>query len=479
MAPQQNSEKPWNLMIYLAADNNLSQEMVWSLKEIQNAYGNYIVNPDPDRPLVMAQIDPWGTTPRFYDFDRALPQKPGQRWTLDGADFTREQDSPVRGSKEDLEASASPRIVARFFNKVRDYERRSNFFILSGHGSGALGDFLLDKNPENYLSIKALAKSVLAKVVDHQKEKIDILGLDSCLMSMAEIGYEIRKYVHYLIGAEGFELGNGWPYGAVLGILAENPRLVPKELAKRAVRCYSEYYRDYEMTGVSTDLSACCLDNIEAVAGAVKKLVNPLLSILKSPVGPDLVVRAHWEAQSYKEDQYVDLWDFCFLLRNRILLLEQQCPSALRRTSYRSALRACQAVVDSVEKATVLSCYCGAAFQHSHGLSIYFPWSRNPLDLTQYRKLAFATVTGWGRFLDEYLTCTQRARREKGMTRCRPKHYLRPANELVSIRTGPTSARTSPTSARTGPTSARIYPLEISPMKNPPDGFCSDPCQRP
>lgn len=69
---------------------------------------------------------------------------------------------------------------------------------------------------------------------------------------------------------------------------------------------------------------------------------------------------------------------------------------------------------DYEEQAVLISCYSGPAFQHSHGLSIYFPWERSAVDneLKQYNDLEFAKTTGWGVFLEKYLIKSQREARQ-------------------------------------------------------------------
>ena len=54
--------------------------------------------------------------------------------------------------------------------------------------------------------------------------------------------------------------------------------------------------------------------------------------------------------------------------------------------------------------------YEGIEFQHSHGLSVYFPWSRSAsveLDQEPYQQLAFGAESGWAEFLAAYLESTQ------------------------------------------------------------------------
>jgi len=67
-------------------------------------------------------------------------------------------------------------------------------------------------------------------------------------------------------------------------------------------------------------------------------------------------------------------------------------------------------VIDATEAAVVSSGTTGAELQHSHGLSIYFPWSFRDF-FPEYRNLRFAEQTGWAKFLEVYLRATQRMHR--------------------------------------------------------------------
>jgi hypothetical protein len=114
-------------------------------------------------------------------------------------------------------------------------------------------------------------------------------------------------------------------------------------------------------------------------------------------------VLAHWEAQSYKDEEYVDLADFCDRLRLHIGdAAIQEC---------------CAEVIEAVTRIVGTSCFSGSGFQFSTGLSIYFPWCNDAVkskgasgvsQLSTYQELAFSRETLWGNFLDAYLSATRR-----------------------------------------------------------------------
>src|SRR4030095_721605 len=59
--------RKWNVMVYLAGDNNLSEEMVHDLQEMQRAGAPADFK---KKVRVVAQFDPRGTGPQRFDFTR-------------------------------------------------------------------------------------------------------------------------------------------------------------------------------------------------------------------------------------------------------------------------------------------------------------------------------------------------------------------------------------------------------------------------
>ncbi|MBW1675421.1 MAG: hypothetical protein JRF30_01090 [Deltaproteobacteria bacterium] len=55
-------------------------------------------------------------------------------------------------------------------------------------------------------------KNVLSGVSQRIGRKIDILGLDACLMNMIEVAYQLKDCVQVMVGSEEEEPFDGWPY---------------------------------------------------------------------------------------------------------------------------------------------------------------------------------------------------------------------------------------------------------------------------
>ncbi len=449
-------ERRCSFAVYLAGDNNLSEEMVWSLQEMKAGSREPSVR---ERIDVSALFDPRGSDPRRYDFALSVEE-------------------PVRPPTEDT-AALLERLVAGMGQGRR-------MLVLSGHGSGAVRDFLSDENPASSLSIPRLGKIL-------EGASIEILGLDSCQMSTVEVGYEVRKSVSHLVASEGLVLNSGWPYRQILESVAKTAEGSSDEIAREVAGSYLRFYRDYEIAGVSTDIAVCDLSRIGLVAEASSELARAMTAPLsklaaegleeaieigdlkpadantantKSRAVRDAIVLAHWSSQSYKCDRYSDLYDFA-----RQLLRFSAGRSAPGMDAIRKASRA---VLDAVEATVVSSGTTGGELQHSHGLSIYFPWSFRDF-FPEYRNLRFAEDTGWAKFLEVYLRATQRMRRFQST-------HLEKANvPAVPLRMPELEPDVSATKDVEAGTRKDVEPgtrkgqTRRSMMKNPPEGYYPPP----
>ena len=179
---------------------------------------------------------------------------------------------------------------------------------------------------------------------------------------------------------------------------------------------------DFQLAGYSSDLTLCNLRKIDTLREPVQNLVTALSDGLKATAKTDeslirdLLVLAHWESQSFYEEKYTDLYDFCFCLKRKCKNVE---PPARLSKCIDDVVKACDEVMDKLKRGTetdddgviVRSEYCGPSFQYAHGLSVYFPWSEPINNQTwkhEYQKFKFNTATNWRSFLKLYFDETLR-----------------------------------------------------------------------
>jgi hypothetical protein len=181
---------------------------------------------------------------------------------------------------------------------------------------------------------------------------------------------------------------------------------------------------DFMLAGYSSDLTLLDLKKAHNLEKPVLDLVSSLKSGLKSsratkdPLIRDLIILAHWEAQSFYEEKYTDLYDFCFRLKAKC----DEAKTSVRETQEvinKKIVPACRAVMEELKRGTrndddrlIVRCeFNGPAYQYSHGLSVFFPWSEpvgSQMWDKQYDDYKFTRRTKWQEFLRDYFTETMR-----------------------------------------------------------------------
>jgi hypothetical protein len=394
----------WTILAYFAGETSLSEAMIAGIKDI------YRVGISPHTNVVV-QYNPKEGPPRRFDLSEMAspvhrPLDGPRAYDKDGRLERFGRQVPVgRQPQTDnhgisVSQSRINRAVLEGFvlDGIRGNESDRYALIVSGHASGVVG--LKAEHPG--FAPGAMRTVDLARMLRSVKTKtgrsIDVLGLDACLMSMCEVCWELKDSVDYLVASEGFTSPGGWPYHRVLEAFQKDDDLTPNDAACAIVVACLRYYADFVLADRSADFSACDLSRVRPLAGALKQLALRLAEELASPSVRDAVVLSHWRAQSYKSDQYADLWDFCDLLRDT-RVDEQLCQACDETIA---------AISDPVRGAVRNSVYSGPGAQHSHGLSIYFPWSEvSPA----YADFGFGRTTTWAPFLASYCQTTRREMR--------------------------------------------------------------------
>jgi hypothetical protein len=245
-----------------------------------------------------------------------------------------------------------------------------------------------DDDAQDFLDNKEM-KRVLSAAKKLLKRKVDILGMDACMMSMTEVAYQLRDSVSLTVGSEEVEPGDGWPYNRILVKLAKKPMMMPSELATTIV---NEYLASYPANAGVTQ-SACDLSKAELLASTVDQLADGLSEHLSDAAERAKIVECRLQTQAYDTPDYVDLYDFCDLLDSK--------------TGFDDIRAACSAVKNGIQRDgfVIRSGYKGQNVKHSNGLSIYFP--QNSLS-SLYGTLDFTKKTSWGKFLQKYISYMRR-----------------------------------------------------------------------
>lgn len=425
----------WTVLVYLAGDNNLDAAGVVDLREMKSVGSSEAVN-------VVVQFDRAGhegTTKRYrlrkgtqlaadvvqdlgetnsgdpavlYDFLAwGIKTYPAQHYlvvlwnhgagwddsNLYGGDYFGGQAPPISHKGVVVKrsgsvgrahgASASRRIPLTQARSALQRARRS-LFTSTLEKMVHTRAIAFDDQAKDFIDNLEL-KRVMLQFKRLLKRKIDILGFDACLMSMVEIGFEIRDAASYTVGSQEEEPNNGWPYDRILATIAKKPDTAPADLARAMVgSCLASYGADAGVTFSASDLS-----KVEDATSAVSALGAALSNALSDSgaAGALANVRARVQEYTAPYDEYVDLVDLC----DGLDTLVQRPDVAAATKAVRTAIAGF--ILDSGFK--------GSNVARSHGTSIYFPKRKV---CTLYATLDFAKKGKWATFIDAYTNAQAR-----------------------------------------------------------------------
>jgi len=413
--------KAWTLLAYIQADNSLADFASYNINAMQQGML------DDTNVNMLVQWDQPGNNRSW-------------RYRI------------VRGGKiEDASLSSemgvnpSQEIVDSMQWAVNSYPASHYGLILWNHGSG-IEDYcrsrlsvLLQKHIHSWMELPGLPHKTMSEISDGQRgilyddsqntcltnqglytamnaiatmlgKKIDIIGMDACLMAMVEVCYQIRQFADVFVGSQQTEPGEGWNYRSFLAALSAKPSLGSLGLASSIVQAYKEFYKnhpdakDFTLSAVkmsTIDDLKSCVDNIaEGIIACMNYDSDTMLAILK---------KARKASIEMYSPEYIDMHSFFTALLNQLQrtapksakFLQNNRPSSKPVSSeFQQAAkllsRYLTAGMKSVSNSVVMSA-SGPALANVKGLSIYYP-SKGNLD-PSYARTLFAMSSSWMTFL--------------------------------------------------------------------------------
>lgn len=257
-----------------------------------------------------------------------------------------------------------------------------------------------DDSTGNYLTNQKLDHAL--QVVRSQylnNGKFAIIGFDACLMAMIEVGNLIRNHAEVMVSSQEVELGTGWNYQKVLEPFL-NRNLTKYEFAQHIAHVYEETYN--KITNDYTQ-SAIILDALQPLDAAVNEIAKLLIESLRLQKNKSVYNALHASKNKllcthFDEPSYIDLHHF---LSN----LEQN----LKHFSFTDIARG-QILVDGLRKTipaakaaiknAVIANVAGKNLAQAKGISVYFPENRIH---SSYANIPFAQQNNWFKLLQTYV----------------------------------------------------------------------------
>jgi hypothetical protein len=291
------------------------------------------------------------------------------------------------GSKEVRRRTRRPPVFGGAIKRLLELSLADNTYMVAN-----------DDTSQDFLDNLELQKALEAVRNDPSlglTKNLDLVCMDACYMSMAEIYHQLRRSVSYAVGSEEITPLMGWPYTEVLDALCARPDADAASVAGMMVDKYLDFYADQPNEPVT--ISACDLSLSGRLKGAVDDLSAALLRGLSDPALVRALMVSHFQAQSYSGMKYVDLPDFCALLEDNYGGAEVG--------------GACRALVALAGEPNYVlkSGFRGRSVRFSRGISVYLPHNHTtPTPL--YDELDFSQGSGpqWIDFLRRYMEVTSR-----------------------------------------------------------------------
>jgi len=216
--------------------------------------------------------------------------------------------------------------------------------------------------------------------------KTDVIGTDACLMQMAEVDYEVKDSVDYIVASEETEPGDGYTYDLFLGPVVAKPTMSAMEVGKAAVNGYGDHYdsidQGYTQSLVRASAVTALLPLTDAFGAAVMA------------AGEKTLAKASRDAAiNYAMDENRDLYDFTRL----VVAGSKNVDVKAKGQALMSYITGTLVLQNRARDAKASYWSPAKPYTLSRGIAAYFP---NGALGAGYADLAWAKAAQWDEFVN-------------------------------------------------------------------------------
>ncbi|MCK5685604.1 hypothetical protein KAJ27_15840 [bacterium] len=376
------AQKEWTVGVFLNGDNNLEGAGIDDITEMEKIGSNDDLN-------IVVQFD------RANGHDTSHGDWKGTKIFY----VTKDSNSSTIGSKvvKDLgEADMGDwKELVKFAKFLKsDYPAKKYLIIVWNHGAGwkftgekeTIKGLSYDDSSNNHMTVQDIAKAMSA-IKKLLGKNLDIFGMDACLMQMAEVSYEYRNDVDYVVASEETEPGDGWPYEDFLKLVDRKPNISAADFAKGIAKVYaSSYSGGSQGSRPGCTQSALDCSKLEKVTAAIDEFGKAIVDNIEEI--SEKVTSAIRGADAFYYSDYKDAYHFAKLMSNS------------PNKTVNSKAKAVMVAIDNCVIANYVSKGYYAKHENAYGLSLYIP--REYQYRPNYEDLLFAKDSNW----DEALKAT-------------------------------------------------------------------------
>ena len=336
-APTGAAQKPWTVMVYAAADNNLDRYIHQDISSLELAAHNTCLN------LVLLWDGAALNDSAYYrlKFD---PQM--STW----ATYTQGVDKWTQGEIN----MGDPTSMIDFVQWAKtNYPALHYALVIRDHGDG-LGGMEEDDRSDDYLTIPELDQA-LDSITGSGANPLDLVFMDACLMGMLEDAYQFRGQIGVYVASEDVTWSSMRSNSHHDYFYAIGPTTTAAQIGQMIVDGYA-HWMETRLTGYNYTMAAVDLAALNGVVTAA----NNLAASLDANIGAigSQIQAARLATIHYWWTSYIDLYDFADNVYTNIT---------------DATIRADAQAVKAAVSAYVLSERHSTYQADSHGVSIFFP----------------------------------------------------------------------------------------------------------
>lgn len=240
------SERKWNILVYMSADNNLESAAIEDMYEMELSSLN---TNEVSVFILLDRSSSYDTSENNWSGTRLYRLNTGRK-NNEKFFISEELECPdlglVVGSDVELDMSSNY-VLSKALKFIREkFPATHSGFIMWGHGTGWRNEetqinkgFAYDDSSKTYMTLKQLGTGIKNGLGN---EKLDLIGFDTCFGGELEVMYELRDCSKYFVGSEGLVMASGWDYTTLFNSFSRSEEKMPEDLCREIVSQFKKQY---------------------------------------------------------------------------------------------------------------------------------------------------------------------------------------------------------------------------------------------
>ena len=303
-------DEGWIFLIYMAGDNSLSGQVGLDLNEMEQGLyeavsaGNTAINDDV-KILALTDRNDTGDTILYLI-------RPGSSISIVSPEII----NSYYPSGNELNMGDGDTLKNFVKYGMQNYPSEHNALVLWNHGGGVKSLDLSSSvsreicedtyNGEKDLLYLNELQTAISSSLTETGRRLDIIGMDACIMGEVETAYELRNLTDYFVASMANEWGYGWDYSRIFDDFSTaGIPPTPSEMADILVAQYQEssYGISTSWPNTLTAVKTAGLENLKTEIDTLAQLVHES--------GEQAEFEALRAESVLYEVPYYDIYDLC------------------------------------------------------------------------------------------------------------------------------------------------------------------------